>query len=303
MAKPSLRSKSPKAWACLIPLLGGLITGLCNAEAPEAVLDRSESVPAIEEINEAMEGFVDRGRASGVVTLVGHRGKVVHLGAVGHADLETDRKMTTDTLFSIASMTKPITASAVMLLCEEGKLSLDLPIEERLPAFALTKLKSGNKPYRPLTLKDVMTHTSGLNGNQRFQCTLAETVDEIATRSLAFEPGVKWQYSPGMTVAGRMVELAAREPFESFLAERILQPLGMNDTTFYPGEAQQQRMARLYQPSEDGERLEPTGNSLVNPPEVSGPNPSGGLVSSARDLFAFYQMVLNGGIYKGEADS
>lgn len=286
------------AKARLIPVLAWVLAGVCNAQSSPAILETPAEAPVIQEIDLAMQGFVDRGRASGVVTLVGHQGKIVHLGAVGHADLATDRAMTTDTLFAIASMTKPITATAVMMLREEGQIDLVSPIQKHLPAFAYTTLKSGEPPKRPLTLKDVMTHTSGLNGNQRFQCTLAETVDEIATRSLAFEPGAKWQYSPGMTVSGRVVELVAGKPFEMFLSERIFQPLGMKDTTFYPNADQQTRRATLYQPAEDSNELVPAGNNLVNPRDVAGPNPSGGLVSSASDLFAFYQMVLNGGTFR-----
>ncbi|MEM9366927.1 MAG: serine hydrolase domain-containing protein [Planctomycetota bacterium] len=291
----------PKVIVCMVPLLVWGVAGHCVADKTQAIMERSGDVPTLAEIDEAMLGFVERGRASGVVTLVGHQGKIVHLGAVGHADLESGRKMTPDTLFAIASMTKPITATAVMLLREEGRLDLDTPIQEHLPAFANVSLKSGRNPYRPLTLKDVMTHTSGLNGNQRFQCSLAETVDEIATRSLAFQPGEKWQYSPGLTVAGRLVELIADEPFESFLSERIFRPLGMNDTTFYPTEAQRSRLATLYQPSENSDQLVPAENDLVKALPVAGPNPSGGLVSSAKDLFAFYQMILDQGDHRGES--
>ena len=300
MANRLPKSRMLNAQARLIPILAYVMAGICGAESPQAVLEASVATPRLAEIDQAMQGFVDRGRASGVVSLVGHQGKIVHLGAVGHADLKSDREMTTDTLFAIASMTKPITATAVMMLREEGQLDLVSPIQKHLPVFANTTLKSGEPPKRPLTLKDVMTHTSGLNGNQRFQCTLAETVDEIATRSLAFEPGEKWQYSPGMTVAGRVLELVAGKPFDVFLSERIFRPLGMKDTTFYPNADQQSRRATLYQPAEGGHELVPASNNLVNPRDVAGPNPSGGLVSSASDLFAFYQMVLNGGTYRGK---
>lgn len=270
------------------------------AESPAG--DRgSEDAAGFAKIAKRMQEFVDDGRIAGAVTLVADRSGVVHQAAVGKAEIEADRPMKTDAIFAIASMTKPIAATAVMILVGEGKLSLDDPISKFIPEFKDVTLRDGTKPKREITLRDVMTHTSGLGGDQRLSGTLAETAKQIATRPLDFEPGTKWQYSPGLTIAGRVVEVAAGQPFDEFLAERIFQPLGMKDTTFEPSEEQRSRLAQLYKASDDGETLEPTAHWIHDPSEgrERGPNPSGGLFSTAADLARFYRMILNGGELDG----
>ena len=261
---------------------------------PATKTDRKHA-PHIDSINAAMQKFVDSGDVSGVVTLVGHQGKIVHLGAVGLAEIESQKVMRTSALFSIASMTKPVTATAAMILVEEGKLNLDDKVSKYLPKFADVKLKDGNSPIREITIRDAITHTSGLNGKQTFPGTLTEAVDEISTRPLAFEPGTKWQYSPGLNLVGRIVEIVSEQPFEDFLKTRIFEPLQMSNTSFAPDEKQLKRMATLYTPSEDKQSLEPVANRIGDFSDVKGPNPSGGLASNARDMFRFYRMILNGG--------
>lgn len=267
-------------------------------EAKPATVGMSQQTLAT--IPERMGQFVDEGVISGAVTLVARDGKVVQHAAVGKADLESDRPMKTDTLFAIASMTKPVTATAVMILKDERKLSLDDPISKFIPEFGDVTIRGGGKP-RPITIRDVMTHTSGLGGDQRLAGSLEETGKELAKRPLDFEPGAKWQYSPGLTVAGRVVEVASGQPFETFLAERIFKPLGMNDTTFDLSEEQQARLATLYKPRESGKGLEKADHWLNDPNEARsrGPNPSGGLFSTAADMAKFYQMVLNDGELDG----
>ena len=153
---------------------------------------------------------------------------------------------------------------------------------------------------RPITLKDVLTHTSGLGGSQENQGTLKNTAAQLAKRPLDFQPGTKWQYSPGLSVAGRVVEVASGKPYEVFLAERIFQPLGMKDTSFMPTPEQQKRLARLYQPSKDKQSLELATHWLTDLSGERTPNPSGGLFSTATDMARFYQMVLNGGELDGK---
>lgn len=258
------------------------------------------AAPKIAAIDQAMQEFVDRGEISGAVTLVGHEGKVVHLGTVGMSDIDTQQAMQPWSKFSIASMTKPITATALMILQEEGKLSIEDKVSKYIPAFANMKLENGQPPSRELTIRDVITHTSGLAGNQVFTGSLADHVNELATRPLAFEPGSKWQYSPGVSVAGRIVEIVAEQPFETFLKERIFAPLEMNNTTFYPDDKQRRSLAKVYMPSDDGKSLVVSENYITNFSKENGPNPSGGLSSTARDLFRFYQMVLNEGQLRGK---
>lgn len=257
-------------------------------------------VPSITAIDAAMQGCVDDRQISGAVTLVGHQGEIVHLGAVGQSNIAWKTEMTPSTLFAIASMTKPIVATAVVILQDEGKLSVDDKVSQYIPAFADVKLKNGESPIREITIRDAITHTSGLAGTQTFPGSLAEAVDELSQRPLAFQPGTKWQYSPGLNVAGRIVEIVSKQSLDSFLQERLFQPLGMQDTTFVPEKEQQLRLAAIYAPGEDKQSLVPVENYITDLSSVKGANPSGGLVSSAPDLFCFYQMVLNQGEFRGK---
>jgi predicted amidohydrolase YtcJ/CubicO group peptidase (beta-lactamase class C family) len=246
-------------------------------------------------IPERMKTFVDDRQIAGAVMLVAHRGKVVHLSAVGEADLETHRPMKTDAMFAVASMTKPITATALMMLSEQGKLALDEPVSKYIPEFKDAKLATG-PPQRGITIRDLLTHTSGLAGDQQNMGTLAETAVKIAARPLAFEPGSKWQYSPGITICGRIVEIVAGQPFETYLADNIFRPLGMHDTTFFPNAEQQLRLARLYERDEATGKLKPATHWLTDLSAERSANPSGGLFSTASDLARFYQAILSGGV-------
>jgi CubicO group peptidase (beta-lactamase class C family) len=266
------------------------------------VLQAAES--PTEALAAALQPFIDEQEISGAVALV-YQGPadrsaastdVTYQTAVGMADLELDAPMKQDTVFGIMSMTKPITATAVMILQDEGKLSIDDPVEKYIPAFAEAKLASG-EAVEGLTIRRLLTHTSGLTGDQRCESTLEETAAILAARPFSFQPGTKWEYGPSMNVCGRIVEIASGQPFEEFLAERILRPLAMDDTTFYPTPAQQARIAALYR-LEDGklataERWAGTGS------RSSAPNPSGGLFSTASDIAQFYKMILNDGEWNG----
>lgn len=254
---------------------------------------------SLKKIDARMQDFVEAKQISGAVTLVARRGRIVHLGAVGKAEVAGDRDMTADTVFAIASMTKPITAASVMILLDEGKLKLDDPISKYIPAFRDTKITGGTPPGRQITIRDCLRHTNGLVSDQRNTGTLADTVDSLAKTELAFEPGSKWQYGPGLSVAGRVVEIVSGMPFDQFLAERVFAPLEMKQTTFHPTEEQRQRLALLYQPTSDKKDIEPGNHWLYDVNAESSPNPSGGLYSTAGDLVRFYQMVLNGGDLNG----
>ncbi len=251
------------------------------------------------EIPEAMLDFVENHQISGAVTLVAKDGDVVHLEAAGLADVDSNRPMKKDTLFAIASMTKPITSTALMILQEEGRLALSDPVSNYIPAFKDVKL-NGKPPARPITIFDCITHTSGVGGSQQNQGTLAETVDALAAQPMKFEPGEKWQYSPGITVCGRVVEVVSGVPFEDFLNDRIFRPLGMKDTTFQPTPEQAKRIATIYKPGDDGNSIQATDHWLSKVSEDRSPNPSGGLFSTAADIARFYQMILNGGELDGK---
>ena len=263
------------------------------------LLSISASTQAGDAIAKRMQEFADAKQFSGSVTLVANRGKVVHLEAAGLADIATGQAMTKDSIFAVASMTKPITATALMILQDEGKLSVEDPVAKYLPQFKDVALASGPAETE-MTIRHLMTHTSGLGGEQRCIGSLKATVEEIATRKLNFEPGTKWQYSPGLNVCGRIIEVVSGQPYEQFLAERIFNPLKMVDTTFTPTNEQRERIATLYQPSEDNRALVVASNWITDLSTEIVPMPSGGLFSTASDMAAFYQMILNGGELEGK---
>ena len=261
-----------------------------------------------------MQAFVDDGTIAGAVTLVAHHGEIASFEAVGWSDLETRKPMREDSLFWIASMTKPICATAVLMLQDEGKLSVDDPVEKHLPEFKnqwLVESRTNDtmtlkRAPRPITLRDLLTHTSGLGDvpAPRPNCSLAELVMAYSQQPLKFAPGSRWEYcNSGINVLGRVVEVASGQPFADFLQERIFKPLGMKDTTFWPSATQAKRLAKTYQPAKDGKGLEPTEIWFIKGnlgDRSRTPFPSGGLFSTAQDMWKFYQMALNGGIWNGK---
>jgi CubicO group peptidase (beta-lactamase class C family) len=281
-------------YICIVGLvIESTVFAQTTATAPNKPAD---ALPAI---SVAKQKFVDAGDISGAVTLVGRNGKVIHHAAVGLADIQSNRPMKPGSLFSIASMTKPVVATAIMILQDEGKLNIEDNVSKYIPEFASVKLQNGDAANREITIHDLLTHTSGLAGDQIFDGTLAEAATGLAQRPLAFQPGTKWQYSPGLNVAGRIVELVSEKPLEDFLAEKIFEPLAMKNTTFFPEKKQVRRIATLYD-HDDNRTLVPTENFIVDFKQVKAPNPSGGLVSNARDMFRFYRMVLNKGKFRGK---
>jgi CubicO group peptidase (beta-lactamase class C family) len=246
-----------------------------------------------------MQQFVDDRVVAGAVTLVGHQGKIVHLSAVGMADLQENRPMAADTMFRIMSMTKPITATAVMILADDGKLSIDDPVEKYIPSFADAKLENG-EAVSGLTIGHLLTHTSGLGGDQTCETSLEATANELAARPFRFQPGTSWEYGPSLNVCGRIIEVVAGQTFEDFLAERIFKPLKMNDTTFFPTSDQRPRIAVVYEPDDDKAALVRARRLVIDAANETVANPSGGLLSTASDMFRFYQMVLNGGELDGQ---
>ena len=268
------------------------------------------------EIRKAMQGYVDRHIVAGAVTVVGSSKGVAHLEAVGSLSLEDAKPMPKDALFRIASMTKPITAIAIMILQDEGKLSVEDPVEKYLPEFKGQMIIAGKdketvtlkKPTRPITLRDLLTHTSGLPGgfppgisDLYFTrgYSLAEATMAVSQRPLEFEPGTKWAYcNAGIDTLGRIVEVLSGQSYESFLAKRVFEPLGMKDTTFYPSDDQLRRNAQLYG-VKDG-KLVNVGYQLLGPTKnARHPVPAGGLYSTGADMARFYQAMLRGGELDG----
>ena len=242
-----------------------------------------------------LQEFVANHEIAGAVTLIARNGRIVHWEAIGWADVEQQRPMQKDCLFQIASMTKPITATALMILVDRGKVRLDDPVSRYLPEFEGITVK-GEPLTRPVTVQHLLTHTSGLTGSQRTEVTLQATVERLAKGGLSFQPSERWNYSPGLTVCGRIIEVVSGMPYEQFLENEIFRPLGMVNTTFVPTETQRARLAKAYQRTSEGQLVPGGGASwLIEDSGVRAPNPSGGLYSTAMDLARFYQMVLNGG--------
>ncbi len=294
--------------------------------------DVGMSAQRLARIRTGMQRYVDRGVVPGVVTLVARRGRVVHFEAIGYRDVEAKAPMTTDTIFRIASMTKPIASVALMMLYEEGHFLLSDPIAKFLPEFKEMKVAiaaSGDDrigvPYRlvpaarPITFKQVLTHTAGFANSYRGMTqaqfnttyprknateTVADAVKRLATLPLNFQPGEAWEYSTATDVVGRLVEVISGLTLDEFFKKRIFEPLKMEDTHFYLPSAKLNRFAANYQPDEKNNNKiklveAPNAESRwVKEPHLyfSG---AGGLVSTAADYFRFHQMMLNGGELDG----
>lgn len=256
----------------------------------------------LELIKPRIEAFVERGRIPGAVTLVAQNGKVVKLEASGYADLEMKKPLKPDTIFQIASMTKSVTATAIMILADEGRLSLNDPVDLYIPEFKDMKMKeTGRSPSTRMRIRHLLTHMSGLNGSDPSPITdeskakmlLGDYVKTISESTLDSEPGAKINYSGrGTSVAGRIVEIVSGMPFERFVLIRILEPLSMKDTHFFLPREKHDRLAMLYFYEKD--KL----NKGSDDPFKTGArlaNPAGGLYSTASDMFRFYQMVMDHG--------
>jgi CubicO group peptidase (beta-lactamase class C family) len=266
-------------------------------------------------VRDAMRKFVDEGELAGVVTVVGDKGGIIDVQVLGSADLEERRPMRRDTIFRIASMTKPITALAIMQLVEAGKIDVEDPVEKYLPEFKgqlLVDSREGGKltlkkPARPITVKDLLTHTSGLPNYpagladvyQKRNWTLDQTTIAISQSPLLFEPGSKWSYcNPGIDTLGRIVEVVSGRPYDEYLAAKIFKPLGMKDTTPYPTSEQLERTAMTYG-KKDGKLVPTPGGVLDYARGAKHPVPAGGLFSTADDLAKLYQCLLSGGTLDG----
>lgn len=278
---------------------------------------RAESAPATDSaklatIPSQMQKFVDDSTVSGVLTLVATKDRVLHLAAVGKSDLASGREMKTDDLFWIASMTKPITGVCIGMLVDEGKIAWEDPVEKHLPEFknqwVITeqddKRRVIEKSPRPITVRDLLTHSSGVGNvnSPRPHSTLAELCMAYSREPLFFAPGAKWNYSnSGINTLGRIIEVASGKSFAEFLDERIIRPLGMKDTTFWPSTEQQKRLAKSYKRTKDG-KLEEVSNFFIQgdlADRERTPYPAGGLYSTAEDVAKFYQMMLQGGSVNG----
>jgi CubicO group peptidase (beta-lactamase class C family) len=321
----------------LVALAGYVVSAQQPAVAPSGAAAPAQvgiSAERLARLHAGMQGFVDRKEAGGIVTLVARDGKVVDVHASGFQDVAAKTPMRTDTLFRIASMTKPVTSVALMMLYEEGKLLLTDPVSKFIPAFKSSRVLEGAaaEPVparRGINLRDLLSHRSGItygfinggpvgggyrrdgvtDGLTTTTMTLAEAIDKLAAEPLIAQPGAAWNYSLSTDVLGRVVEVASGMPFQVFLRERIFKPLRMVDTDFVVPESKWPRLATVYAPDGAGgirpmTDPESFGNTVMSPGAsykegktyFSG---GAGLVSTARDYARFAQMLLNGGSFEG----
>ncbi len=301
----------------LTPLLAASLTtvGGVPAGRPEEV---GMSTQRLRRIHEAIQRHIDAGEISGAVTLVARRGRLVHFEAHGLMDMESKRPMEKDAIFHLASMTKPVTGAAVMMMLEEGKLRLNDPVSKFLPEFknskvAMARGDSGDTytvaADRELTIRDMLTHTNGLmtggvgskSGPPRPAAgdTLANYIPRLATVPLDFQPGTQWAYSgyAAPDTLSRIVELISGQPYDEFLRTRIFEPLGMKDTFFYPPDDRRARVVTLYNKSPHGLVRAENQDGFSFKTYFSG---GGGLMSTAQDYLQFAQMLLNGGELNGK---
>ena len=297
----------------LFLLLIGVISAALPAGAEEAP-DATGSAA----ITAALQPFVDNHSLAGAVTLVADKTSILSVEAVGFADIAAGKPLKTDAIFWIASQSKPMTATALMMLVDEGKLKLDDPVSKYLPEFRDMWLAVEHdndhmllkRPSHAITIREILSHTSGLPFASSVEqptldmLPLRDAVHTYALSPLQYEPGTKYQYAnAGINTAGRLIEVLSGMPYERFMDERLFIPLGMKDTTFWPTKKQQTRLAKPYKPNTDKTNLEETTVTQLHYPLDSHeryPMPAGGLFSTAADVAHFCQMILNKGMLGGK---
>jgi CubicO group peptidase (beta-lactamase class C family) len=311
---------------CLAALLCLLAVGVAQAQSLQAVKPEQVGLSSerLGRIMTVLRNDVEKGAYPGAILLVARHGKIAWFEAVGVRDPETKAPMTRDTIFRIYSMTKPITSVATMMLVEDGKIALGDPVSKYIPAFgtvkvAVEKREGGASTVelapaaRPVTIHDLLRHTAGLTygffGEGAVKKMYAdakiwtdypsneEFVARLAKLPLAYQPGTTWDYSHATDVLGRVIEVVAGTSLLRFQKERILDPLGMSDTSFYVTD--KTKHARIAEPFKNDRSI---GNDAdFNDPRVEQKWESGGggLVSTAMDYARFAQMLLNGGALNG----
>jgi CubicO group peptidase (beta-lactamase class C family) len=300
-----------------------IVSVAAYAEQPKAI-GRPEDLgfagDRLEKVTKAFQGYVDSGQIPGAVVLIARRDKVAYFKAFGFRDREQKLAMGTDSIFRIASMTKPIVSVGAMMLAEEGKLDIFAPVAQYLPEFkdlkvAVEKVDADGKKetvlqpqMRPMTVQDLLRHTAGLvysppigngpvpeayrdaNIGSRDE-SLAEMITKMSKLPLAHQPGEVWEYSMATDVLGRVIEVVSGMELDRFLEERVTKPLGMTSTGFYVRDADRDRVAQPQTDAATGKRP-PFFDAAQKPKRLSG---GGGMVSSAADYLQFCEMLMGGG--------
>ncbi len=265
-----------------------------------------------------LEPFIEEHTLAGAVTLVANKDKILDVGAIGYSDIAAKKPMKVDDLFWIASMSKPMTATALMMLVDEGKVNVEDPVEKYLPEFRGQMLIAEQDkdhvllkhPSHPIKVHEVLSHTSGLPFSSRIENQidtrpLREAVVSYAMTPLKTDPGTHYDYSnAGINTAGRIIEVVSGMPYEQFMQERLFKPLGMKDTVFILSDEQLTRLAKSYKADAAKTGLEETNVNQLIYPLTDGkkryPCPAGGLFSTAADCAAFGRMILNDGTLDGK---
>jgi CubicO group peptidase (beta-lactamase class C family) len=302
-----------------------LLIGLLCSSGP-AIFSQATALP--DPIQSYLQPLVDNHTIAGAVTLVATRDHAAYLQPVGFRDQATKTPMRADALFWIASVSKPITATALMMLVDEGKVNLDDPVEKYLPEFKGQKVyrirpaPSQTAPARmkpselvpadhPILVREILSHTSGLPFRSAAEpgaldlLPLKDAVRSYAAEPLLFQPFTDYSYSnEGLNTAARIIEVVSGMPYEQFVQQRLFDPLGMNDTTFWPSPEQTGRIATTYRLSKQYSLLEATRIDQLTYPlsdrQHRYPMPAGGLFSTAADMEKFCRMILNGGVLDGK---
>ena len=273
----------------------------------------------LKNIDKHFKRYVDEGRLAGFAVAVARRGEVAHFGMYGAKDSDTGESITSDTMYRIYSMTKPVTSIALMMLVEQGLLQLTDPVSKFIKSFGETRVWNTGTILKPMTAAQtepmrvwhLLTHTSGLTygfnyadvvddmyrragfeTGLSYNESLEVVCDKIASLPLVFQPGSSWNYSMATDVVGRIIEVISKMPLDEFLEKNIFAPLGMTDTAFFVPEEKRSRVSSLYRYDEVNHskiKLDALGNSsLENPKFLSG---GGGLISTAGDYFKFIKML------------
>ena len=273
----------------------------------------------LKNIDKHFKRYVDEGRLAGFAVAVARRGEVAHFGMYGAKDSDTGESITSDTMYRIYSMTKPVTSIALMMLVEQGLLQLTDPVSKFIKSFGETRVWNTGTILKPMTAAltepirvwHLLTHTSGLTygfnyadvvddmyrragfeTGLSYNESLEVVCDKIASLPLVFQPGSSWNYSMATDVVGRIIEVISKMPLDEFLEKNIFAPLGMTDTAFFVPEEKRSRVSSLYRYDEVNHskiKLDTLGNSsLENPKFLSG---GGGLISTAGDYFKFIKML------------
>ena len=267
------------------------------------------TVEQLDSLAEIMSEAVKDKQVAGVSFVVVHKGEVVYREGFGYADIESRRPFTAEELLPIASVSKPFMASVVMAQVDQGKLKLDDLVEKYLPEFKGKRVQGGKQPAKPMTIRQLISHTGGFWGNKgitpekmdlirNFKRPLNETINLVAKYDLAYEPGTKWVYSGvGYCVLGRVLEVALGKSLEVISQETLFRPLGLSNTTFLPSREMRKRVPTAY--LRVGKQLK-VRSSLAEIDELRFILPGGSLFTNLDALAAFGQMHLNDGFFNGK---